>query len=173
MSRFWSPIVQTLTPYVPGEQPKIDNLVKLNTNECPYGPSQAVLQAIASQTGDALRLYPDPQASALKFAVAKAHGLMGTLLEEQGRRQEARDLFQKALETFRNDDDDDVLSELDKKRRDYFLSGIDAGQVFITCCDRSSFRGTSGAVTLRIKAGQLKARRELRPKEPPPPPQSV
>jgi histidinol-phosphate aminotransferase len=75
MSRFWSPIVQTLTPYVPGEQPKIDNLVKLNTNECPYGPSQAVLQAIASQTGDALRLYPDPQASALKFAVAKAHGL--------------------------------------------------------------------------------------------------
>lgn len=75
MSRFWSPIVQSLTPYVPGEQPKIDNLVKLNTNECPYGPSDAVLQAIASQTGDALRLYPDPQASALKQAVAKAHGL--------------------------------------------------------------------------------------------------
>lgn len=75
MSRFWSDIVRSLTPYVPGEQPKIDGLVKLNTNECPYGPSARVLAAIEAASGDALRLYPDPQASALKAAVARQLGL--------------------------------------------------------------------------------------------------
>ncbi|MFG6449013.1 histidinol-phosphate transaminase [Roseateles sp. BYS180W] len=75
MSRFWSPVVHTLTPYVPGEQPRIEGLVKLNTNECPYGPSQAVLRAIAEASGEALRLYPDPQASALKAAAAQLHRL--------------------------------------------------------------------------------------------------
>jgi hypothetical protein len=60
---------------VPGEQPKIDGLVKLNTNECPYGPSEKVLAAIAGQNSEALRLYPDPQASALKAAIARRHGL--------------------------------------------------------------------------------------------------
>jgi histidinol-phosphate aminotransferase len=75
MSRYWSEIVRTLTPYVPGEQPKIDGLVKLNTNECPYPPSPRVVQAIAEQNGDALRLYPDPQASALREAIARYHGL--------------------------------------------------------------------------------------------------
>ena len=39
MSRYWSAVVHGLTPYVPGEQPKLANLVKLNTNENPYGPS--------------------------------------------------------------------------------------------------------------------------------------
>ena len=75
MSRFWSDIVHTLTPYVPGEQPRIDGLVKLNTNECPYGPSERVLAAIAAASGDPLRLYPDPQAGALKEAIARHHGL--------------------------------------------------------------------------------------------------
>ena len=75
MSRYWSDIVHQLTPYVPGEQPKVDGLVKLNTNECPYGPSEAVLAAIAAASGDALRLYPDPQSSALCQAVAAHHGL--------------------------------------------------------------------------------------------------
>ncbi len=75
MSRYWSQIVHTLTPYVPGEQPKIDGLVKLNTNECPYPPSPRVVQAIAEQNGDGLRLYPDPQSSALKAAIARYHGL--------------------------------------------------------------------------------------------------
>ena len=75
MSRYWSPVVHGLTPYVPGEQPKIEGLIKLNTNECPYGPSPKVLKAIAAQTSADLRLYPDPQASALRTAIARHHGL--------------------------------------------------------------------------------------------------
>ena len=46
MSRYWSAVVRGLTPYVPGEQPRLPNLVKLNTNECPYGPSRRVLEAL-------------------------------------------------------------------------------------------------------------------------------
>ncbi len=75
MSRFWSPVVQTLTPYVPGEQPQMQRLVKLNTNESPYGPSPKALAAIESQNTADLRLYPDPEAVALKEAIAKLHGL--------------------------------------------------------------------------------------------------
>ncbi len=75
MSRFWSEVVHGLTPYVPGEQPRIDGLIKLNTNECPYPPSDKVLQAIAAQTTGDLRLYPDPQATGLKAAIARHHGL--------------------------------------------------------------------------------------------------
>ncbi len=69
MSRFWSPIVRNLLPYVPGEQPKLDGIIKLNTNENPYGPPPSVLAAIASATGR-LRLYPDPHASALRETIA-------------------------------------------------------------------------------------------------------
>ena len=75
MSRYWSAIVHGLTPYVPGEQPRLDNLVKLNTNEHPYGPSPRALEAIRAATGDTLRLYPDPNAEALKAALATYHGL--------------------------------------------------------------------------------------------------
>lgn len=75
MSRFWSAVVHGLTPYVPGEQPKLDNLVKLNTNEHPYGPSPRVLDAIRAATSEGLRLYPDPNADALKAALAQRHGL--------------------------------------------------------------------------------------------------
>ena len=75
MSRFWSPVVQTLTPYVPGEQPQMQRLVKLNTNESPYGPSLKALQAIANSTNEDLRLYPDPEGLALKQAIANLHGL--------------------------------------------------------------------------------------------------
>lgn len=75
MSRFWSPVVSGLTPYVPGEQPKLPNLTKLNTNENPYGPSPRVLDAIRSAAADTLRLYPDPSASALKQALADYHGV--------------------------------------------------------------------------------------------------
>ena len=61
MSRYWSDTVRRLTPYVPGEQPKLPDLVKLNTNENPYGPSPRVLAAIQAELGDSLRLYPDPK----------------------------------------------------------------------------------------------------------------
>ena len=69
MSRFWSPVVHDLSPYVPGEQPKLDNLIKLNTNENPYPPSPHVLAAI-SAAADRLHLYPDPLASSPRAAVA-------------------------------------------------------------------------------------------------------
>ncbi|MEC6741384.1 histidinol-phosphate transaminase [Acinetobacter baumannii] len=72
--RFWSPEVRELEPYVPGEQPKIQNLLKLNTNENPYPPSPKVVeavQAVLHEQADVLRLYPDPDATALKQAIAK------------------------------------------------------------------------------------------------------
>jgi histidinol-phosphate aminotransferase len=69
MSHFWSPVVHGLSPYVPGEQPKQDGIVKLNTNENPYPPSPHVLAAITAAT-DRLRLYPDPRASALRETIA-------------------------------------------------------------------------------------------------------
>lgn len=75
MSRYWSAVVHGLTPYVPGEQPKMSQLVKLNTNEHPYGPSPRVIEAIRTATDDGLRLYPDPNADALKAALARHHGL--------------------------------------------------------------------------------------------------
>jgi len=75
MSQFWSKVVHQLTPYVPGEQPKINNLIKLNTNENPYGPSPKVLDALQKEAADTLRLYPDPNSDALKKAIAEYHGL--------------------------------------------------------------------------------------------------
>lgn len=75
MSQYWSDVVHKLTPYVPGEQPKLNNLVKLNTNENPYGPSPKVIEAIKLEATDALRLYPDPNSDALKAAIAQTHGL--------------------------------------------------------------------------------------------------
>ena len=75
MSRFWSKTVKELTPYVPGEQPKLSQLIKLNTNESPYGPSPKALAAIAAANTEALRLYPDPNSDVLKQSIAKLHGL--------------------------------------------------------------------------------------------------
>lgn len=75
MSRFWSPVVRDLTPYVPGEQPKIDNLIKLNTNENPYGPSPKALAAMQAAVGDALRLYPNTESALVQTAVAKYYGI--------------------------------------------------------------------------------------------------
>ena len=74
-NRYWSPVVHRLTPYVPGEQPKLSNLVKLNTNENPYGPSPRVLEAIQAELSDALRLYPDPNAERLKQTIAAYYGI--------------------------------------------------------------------------------------------------
>lgn len=78
MSRFWSDIVHTLTPYVPGEQPQLAHPIKLNTNENPYPPSPRVIEAIRRELGEdgaSLRKYPDPTARALREAVAQHHGL--------------------------------------------------------------------------------------------------
>lgn len=75
MSRFWSDHVAALVPYVAGEQPRIADLLKLNTNENPYGPSPRVLQAIGQATNDSLKLYPDPESSALRQAIAGLHGI--------------------------------------------------------------------------------------------------
>ncbi|WP_406820996.1 histidinol-phosphate transaminase [Pseudomonas sp. KnCO4] len=75
MSRFWSPFVKDLVPYVPGEQPKLARLVKLNTNENPYGPSPKALEAMRGELNDNLRLYPDPNSDRLKQAVAEYYGV--------------------------------------------------------------------------------------------------
>lgn len=75
MSRFWSPLVNDLVPYVPGEQPKMANLVKLNTNENPFGPSPKVIEAIKAELNDGLRLYPDPEGEALRETIAEYHGV--------------------------------------------------------------------------------------------------
>lgn len=75
MSKFWSPFVKNLVPYVPGEQPKLTKLVKLNTNENPYGPSPKALAAMQAELNDNLRLYPDPNSDLLKQAVAKYYGI--------------------------------------------------------------------------------------------------
>jgi histidinol-phosphate aminotransferase len=75
MSRYWSPCIKTLSPYVPGEQPGNSKLIKLNTNENPYAPSPRVLAAIRENANETLRLYPDPDTKALKVAIAEYFGL--------------------------------------------------------------------------------------------------
>ncbi len=68
------PLVRRLHPYVPGEQPKIRGLIKLNTNENPYPPSPKVLSAIKAAVDGRLRLYPNPTADGLRARLAKFHG---------------------------------------------------------------------------------------------------
>jgi len=75
MSRFWSDAINELTPYTPGEQPQIDNLIKLNTNENPYGPSPKVVEAIANANNSDLRKYPDPLSNNLKESIASYYEL--------------------------------------------------------------------------------------------------
>lgn len=75
MSRLWSDHVAGLSPYVPGEQVKLDNLLKLNTNEHPFGPSPKALEAIRQAATDDLRLYPSYSAQELRDAVAHNHGV--------------------------------------------------------------------------------------------------
>ena len=70
MSQFWSQRVQELDPYVPGEQPKNQQYVKLNTNESPYPPSPLAIAAMLEGVSDTLRLYPDPNADDLKQSIA-------------------------------------------------------------------------------------------------------
>src|SRR5271165_1865851 len=73
-ARLIRPLVHKLHAYVPGEQPKIRGLIKLNTNENPYPPSPKVLTAVKAATDGRLRLYPNPTAQALREKLAKLHG---------------------------------------------------------------------------------------------------
>lgn len=75
MSRFWSDLVHQLDPYVPGEQPKILDLIKLNTNENPYPPSPEVAKVYSQENIDLLRLYPDPNSQQLKDTLAQYYSV--------------------------------------------------------------------------------------------------
>ena len=75
MKEFWSRRIQHITPYTPGEQPKDRQFIKLNTNECPYPPSPKVPAAIQEAANDRLRLYPDPECTELRAAIANREGL--------------------------------------------------------------------------------------------------
>ena len=75
MEKYWSDLVKQLRPYEPGDQPWMDGVLKLNTNENPFGPSPKVLSAIEGQLGNQLRLYPPPNADLLKQAIADYYGL--------------------------------------------------------------------------------------------------
>ena len=75
MSNLWSPGIADLKPYTPGEQPKVNGLLKLNTNEHPYGPSPKALIAMREAITDQLRLYPDPSATRLRQTIAQRYRL--------------------------------------------------------------------------------------------------
>ncbi|MUG76965.1 histidinol-phosphate transaminase [Commensalibacter melissae] len=72
-NRYWSSFVKNLVPYTPGEQPKVNNLIKLNTNENAYDISPSVLKAIQANTNNLLKLYPDPTSQALCQSLADLH----------------------------------------------------------------------------------------------------
>lgn len=74
--RPWEAYFRSVEPYVPGEQPGGDRLIKLNTNENPYPPAPGVLEALKGMDGAALRKYPDPAVSGLKAALAGRYGLL-------------------------------------------------------------------------------------------------
>lgn len=71
----WENNVRKVVPYVPGEQPRKDRMIKLNTNECPYPPAPGVAAALKQMDSDAFRLYPDPGAGVLVEALAKYYGV--------------------------------------------------------------------------------------------------
>lgn len=72
-SPFWSAFVNSIVPYIPGEQPKISNIIKLNTNENAYGVSPNVSNALKQAIGDNLKLYPDPTAGQLRQELGCLH----------------------------------------------------------------------------------------------------
>lgn len=73
--REWENNIRKVEPYVPGEQPKQDNVIKLNTNENPYPPTPKALEAANRFNMDRLRLYPDPEALDLVNAIAEYYGM--------------------------------------------------------------------------------------------------
>ncbi len=73
--RAWENYIRRVVPYVPGEQPQIEDIIKLNTNENPYPPSPKAVEAATNLDYDRLRLYPDPESSVLVEAIADRYGL--------------------------------------------------------------------------------------------------
>ena len=71
----WEDKVRRVVPYVPGEQPIGERLIKLNTNECPYPPSPRVMEAVKSMSESELRLYPDPEVGQLRQVLADYYGV--------------------------------------------------------------------------------------------------
>jgi histidinol-phosphate aminotransferase len=75
MSIYWNTRTKNLSPYTPGEQPKDRRFIKLNTNENPYPPSPKVIEAVQKAANENLRLYPDPECSEFREAVAARYGV--------------------------------------------------------------------------------------------------
>lgn len=75
MSQFWNDKIKSISPYVPGEQPKDKKYIKLNTNENPYPPSPNVIKSVKSMDIKSMRLYPDPDVTLLKDEIAKYFNL--------------------------------------------------------------------------------------------------
>lgn len=73
--RPWENYIRDVVPYVPGEQPQGDGIIKLNTNENPYPPAPGVLKALKEMDGEQFRKYPDPSSNVLVEELAKIHGL--------------------------------------------------------------------------------------------------
>lgn len=71
----WEQNIRRVTPYVPGEQPRKQRMIKLNTNENPYPPAPGVIEAMRSFDTDSLRRYPDPTVGGLVHAIAEYYGL--------------------------------------------------------------------------------------------------
>lgn len=75
-SAYWSKLTNSLSPYIPGEQPKsTEKIIKLNTNENPYPPSPKVIEAIKNAADEKLKLYPDPACTVFREAVASRYNL--------------------------------------------------------------------------------------------------
>jgi histidinol-phosphate aminotransferase len=74
-SPYWNDRLRRLSPYIPGEQPRDRQFIKLNTNENPYPPSPRALEAIRRTAGESIRLYPDPACTELREAAAARYGL--------------------------------------------------------------------------------------------------
>ena len=75
LDALFRPAVRGLAGYTPGEQPQTDGWTKLNTNELPYPPSPAAVEAMRAAAGDRLRIYPDPLATDFRRAVADRYGV--------------------------------------------------------------------------------------------------
>ena len=75
----WEDGVRKVVPYVPGEQPKRTDIIKLNTNECPYPPAPGVKRALDQTDHEAFRLYPDPESGVLVKALAEYYRFLWVL----------------------------------------------------------------------------------------------